>query len=201
MRRAAEAGDFDALAKFFGHEDFQGLAMSYANGSTREGGQVLKVRREMEQMRAQQAQLLQRQQAQAQQAQQAQAIEQHKGVIRQTLSQYTQTSDWGDRPELVDMVLQVQQSNAGVTIEQAATYILDAAAQQRDTINTLLGNPQPNAEGVSSSTSTKTTEKKRKTKVIAQSRRADAGEKSDDEDFDHDAWLKRSIALMEKASQ
>ena len=64
MRAAAESGDFDALAKSLGHENFQNLAMSYANGNTREGGQMLKMRREMESMRQQQAQY----QQQAQQA-------------------------------------------------------------------------------------------------------------------------------------
>jgi len=205
VRAAAELGDFDGLAKALGHGSFQQMAMAHVNGSTQEGAQRLKIQREMQELKAQQESYAKRVQEQQTQAQQAQAREQYTGVVAQTLGQYKETQSWAQNPALLEMVVDVQTKSAGLngqptmTIEQAAQNILAEAQKQRDTLGALLGTSTTGGEEASGQASPKTTEKKKKTKTVSQRGRVEAGNNASDEDFDHDAWLQKSVARMKKA--
>lgn len=209
VRAAAESGDFDALAKSLGHESFQKMALAHLNGSTQEGAQRLKMQREMQELRAQQEAYAKRVQEQQQQASAQQARQQYIGKVAETLGQYKETQAWVSNPEIVEAVVSVQQQSANaqgiptLSIEQAAQALIQQARTQRDTLSTLLGTtPQKGEEAAGRASPDSAENNKKKTpKTVSQKARVEAGNSADDEEFDNDAWLKRSLARMERAIQ
>ena len=207
LRAAAEIGDFDALAKAVGHDSFQAMAMAHVNRNTQEGAQRLKIQRELQELRAQQEANQKRYQQQQNQAQQAQARQQYVQHVAETLGGYKETQGWVNSPDILNAVVDVQAKSIGadgrptMTIEEAAQNILAEAQKQRGTIDTLLGTSAKSGEEASNGASPKTAEKKKKTKTVSQRGRVEVGKNTDDDEFNHEEWVARSVAAFERAGQ